>query len=409
MQFPAGTIYHFDSGAFTQGKRTTRYKNAPAGLFYPGDAGFPSKAGMNKQWKNFAPRAGVAWDPKGDGRMSIRASYGIFYDMIPAQYHLNTVAAPPWGVRITLVSPPGGFADPWRGYPGGNPFPVQFVENASFPTAGTFNTFNYDTHNAYAESWNVTVQRQVRTDWLLSASYLGNQFVHLFGAEEINPAVFIPGGPCTINGVTYNPCSMITNTNQRRRLFLENPKDGQSFGSVTRWDDGGTGNYKALLLSAQRRFSRGVIITGNYTWSHCISDAVNSLPGGGDGVHVISGNRRADRGNCNTSASDRRHVANIAAVAETPKFSGKWLGILANRWSISVILTLSSGAFLTATTGFDRALTGIGSQRPDQILDDIYGDKSFTKYLNPAAFAVPSLGRNGNLGVATILGPGLWN
>ena len=82
MQFANGKIYHFDFDAFQKGVKTSQFKNAPAGLFYPGDPGFPSKAGINKQWKQFAPRVGIVWDPKGDGRMSIRASYGIFYDMV---------------------------------------------------------------------------------------------------------------------------------------------------------------------------------------------------------------------------------------------------------------------------------------------------------------------------------------
>ena len=80
-----GEIYHFDRNAFLNGTRTTQFANAPPGLFYPGDAGFPGKAGMNDQWKQFAPRVGIVVDPKGNGQMSIRAAYGIFYDSIPAQ------------------------------------------------------------------------------------------------------------------------------------------------------------------------------------------------------------------------------------------------------------------------------------------------------------------------------------
>ena len=57
------------------------FLNAPAGLIYPGDAGFPDgQTGLNKQWLNFSPRVGVAWDVHGDGRMAVRSSYGMGYD-----------------------------------------------------------------------------------------------------------------------------------------------------------------------------------------------------------------------------------------------------------------------------------------------------------------------------------------
>ena len=57
------------------------FVNAPAGLIYPGDPGFPAgKTGLNKQWWNLSPRLGVAWDVTGDGRTAVRSSYAINYD-----------------------------------------------------------------------------------------------------------------------------------------------------------------------------------------------------------------------------------------------------------------------------------------------------------------------------------------
>ena len=63
---------------------------------------------------------------------------------------------------------------------------------------------------------------------------------------------------------------------------------------------------------------------------------------------------------------------------------------------------------MTLTTSTDRALTGIGGQRINQILASPYGDKSVNNYLNPAAFAQPALGALGNVGKGAVAGPGTW-
>ena len=397
MQFANGLVYHFDLASFLAGTPTsTVFKQAPPGLFFPGDPGFPSKAGINKQWAQFAPRWGMVWDPKGDGRMSVRASYGIFYDTIPAQYNLNTETAPPWGNRTALSGV--DLANPYANYPGGNPFPVVFNANAPFALNGTFNTFNYDTHMTYVEQWNVSVQRQIGKDWLASVSYLGNEMVHLFGTRELNPGVFGPG-------------ATVSNLNARRLFNQLNPTSGKYFGFTDIWDDGGTGSYNGLLLSLQKRFSRGVTVNANYTWSHCISDPVNSVPNGGNGgggVYMFDNNRALDRGNCSTSASDHRHVANMTAVGEVPKFSDKWANWIASGWKTSATVGMQSGGYFSVVTGVDNALSGKNSttQRATQLLPNVYGDGTASDYLNRSAFGSPAAGTYGNLGQANILGPG---
>ena len=83
------------------------FHNAPAGFIYPGDPGFPpGTSGLNKKWTNFSPRAGVAWDVRGDGRLAVRSSYALMYDYPGGEYFNNLAAAPPYGNR-TLVSDPG--------------------------------------------------------------------------------------------------------------------------------------------------------------------------------------------------------------------------------------------------------------------------------------------------------------
>src|SRR3954452_21310809 len=67
-----GRATHFDLSAYLAGQRTTKFTNAPPGLFFPGDPGMPD-AGTNSRLANFAPRIGVAWDVQGDNRTVVRA------------------------------------------------------------------------------------------------------------------------------------------------------------------------------------------------------------------------------------------------------------------------------------------------------------------------------------------------
>ena len=78
--FTNGAVYNFSFDRLKQGIHSTVFRKAPAGLLYAGDPGFNGKTGVNNRYDQFAPRVGLAFDPKGDGKTSIRASFGMFYD-----------------------------------------------------------------------------------------------------------------------------------------------------------------------------------------------------------------------------------------------------------------------------------------------------------------------------------------
>jgi hypothetical protein len=84
------------------------------------------------------------------------------------------------------------------------------------------------------------------------------------------------------------------------------------------------------------------------------------------------------------------------------------LAAVASGWRLSAIYRRQTGQYLTVTTGVDRALTGFVNQRPNQILENPYGDGSLRNYLNPAAFAQPALGSISGVGRNNILGPAFW-
>jgi hypothetical protein len=404
QQISNGYIYNFSLERFNQGIRSQVFRNAPAGFLYPGDEGFENgNAGVNKRWTNFAPRVGVAWDPNGDGRTSVRAGYSLAYDFVNAQYHLNTSIAPPWGAEVRL--PSVSLDNPFATLPGGNPFPRSFDANAAFPLFGPFLSVDPDTPNTTMHSWNATVQRQIGANMVASATYIGNHTSNLWNMKALNPAVFLGLGPCTINGVSYQTCSTTANTNQRRRMFLENPAQAQYIAALDLHDASGRQDYHGLLLSFQRRAGRGLGFLGNYTLSTCEGHPVQTLPNVGTGW-ADPENPDYDFGPCQ---SDRRHIVNMTASAETPEFDGGVLGAIASGWRVSGIFRASSGAPLSITNGQDRALTGIvQNQRADQVLDNPYGDKTANNYLNRASFVLPALGTLGNSPRGGYRGPGRW-
>jgi len=91
---------------------------------------------------------------------------------------------------------------------------------------------------------------------------------------------------------------------------------------------------------------------------------------------------------------------------QTPDFENAWLHAIASDWTVSGIARFFSGRRLNVTLTSDPARTGIANQRPNLLLDNPYGDKSYTNYLNRAAFAEPALGTLGNLERNGIVGPG---
>ena len=425
----------FDWDSFKQGIKTSQYTNAPPGFFYPGDPQFGSNgtSPINKIWDQFAPRIGFVWDPKKDGKMVVRAGYGIFYDMQSAELNLATPQSPPWGGKVQLTSPQGKLDDPYKFEPGGNPFPFTVSKNAPYPAAGVFTTFNHDTHPPYVQQWNLGIQRQIRNDWLISASYIGNAIVHLYGSNELNPAIFFPGtanasGQCFAEGYTLTTtanatCSTTANTNNRRIATLLNPVEGRKMANIGSWDDGGTRSYNAMLLSTQKRLSRNYSMTANYTLSHCIGTSIGSgtllQSSAGNGVYLTP-TREGDVGNCTAPAADVRHIVNATGIINVPKFSQPVMNILASNWRVSGILNVASGSAFTVVSGVDAALNGKNAltQYANQVADKVYGNQctddlrkssGFTcLWLNPTAFGRPADGAFGNLRPGTVYGPGNW-
>ena len=388
VQNTYGWVSHFERSRFDANQHSTVYPQAPAGLIFPGDSGYPSNGTSEKKMLQFAPRVGIVWTPGGDERTSVRASWGVFYDTPHLFFNTRFANNPPWGAQITISNPPGGFADPYLGYPGGNPFPGLNAGWATqpFPAFGVYVNTPLDLQPTSLQQWNVSVQRQVG-EWLVAASYLGNHSTHLWRATELNPAVFGPG-------------ASTANTNARRVLELANPVQGQAYGTIGQLDDSGRANYGAALFSLQRRLKNNLSVLSNWTISKCMSDpATTEITGP---TIVNPANPDLDYSYC---SSDRRHVVNASIVVRTPEFENNVMRAVLGDWQLSPIVRWQSGNRATITTGVDNALTGLGGQRGVQILDDPYGTGAPAAYLNRAAFASPTTGTYSTLAPFTILNP----
>jgi hypothetical protein len=139
--FPAydyfGNGSSFQQSAFNAGQRSQVFTNAPPGLLFWKDKGIP-KAYSNGHLSIFSPRAGLVWDPSGNGKQTLRISGAILRDTAEVFYPERLTTNAPYGTAIDVPSPIGGFSNPWLGYPGGNPFPQVQPPPASFnfPTSG---------------------------------------------------------------------------------------------------------------------------------------------------------------------------------------------------------------------------------------------------------------------------------
>ena len=403
-----GWLNRFDPALFAQNVRSTVYTNAPAGLQFVGDQNFSGSGVANARYNNFAPRLSLAWDPKGDGKTSVRAAWGRFFDLPGFNNYIGIAQSPPFGNNTTVTNP-ASFANPWQGVPGGNPYPLTLSKAAPFINFGAYENFTPNPKTTYVQQWSLSIQRQLGTNWLAQANYVGNNTVHVWGGNQVNPGVYISGG-CSAGqyGLTAaGPCSTVGNVSFRRALILQDPAKGIAYGLINQVDDGGTAHYNGLNLSINRRSAKGYSVQANYTWSHCISDQANPELGVAGLNFMIPGNRHADRGNC--TLGDRRHIFNLSAVYETPKFANKTTRLLASGWQISPIIRASSGPSLTILSGVDYALTGqTAYERPNQILTNVYlPNKGPDGYLNPLAFANPTTpGTYGGSGRDSVQSPG---
>jgi hypothetical protein len=418
LPFPA-TENHNQVNLFVPGAQSKVVPNAPAGLLYPGDPGVP--AGLIATQKTaFAPRFGVAWDPRGDGKTVVSAAYGIFYEPYytgeggPLQ---DPVSAPPYLKTLQLGFPINSFANPFYAP---NPFGVPF------PAPMTLLVVSRNLHLPYAQDWNLNIQRSIGEDWLLQVGYVGTSGVRLPRFIEGNPAVYIPG----VDG-SGNPISTENNVNQRRLYSgctLAQPNNCV-YGSVGEIASISNSSYNALEASLRKRFSHGLSFLASYTWSHSIDD-VSSFNITGSASQPVAGENdlaqnpfdlAAERG---PSMFDARHRLVLSYQWSLPflQHSTNWYGKVLGNWQLNGIFTAMSGTPFTVFDSNDVSLqgqapeiSGFSSNRPNVVGNPNSGPRTAAQWFNVSAFQRIIQDPNspveqfGNEGRNAVEGPGYVN
>jgi len=378
--------------AFVPGAQSTVSPNAPVGLLFPGDAGI-SDGIVKTDINNIAPRLGVAWDPRGDGRTSVRAAFGMFYGSITGNEWNTTADNQPFTVRQSFPTVKT-LSDPYGNLPGGvGPFP--FVYNPASPRftlpAQVFGP-SLDFVWPFAYQMNLTVEKELVSRVSVSASYVGALGRHLPASVDRNYPVFGAG-------------ATTANVNARR------PYLPGTIGSARVLESTFTSDYHALQLSAERRGSH-FSAKAYYTFGKALEDVDYQ----GGGLPAVQNSNRIELERARTSA-DRRHVFVLSGIWTVNYLDGSKHRLargLLNGWTASAIVTLQSGAPLTITSGQDRNLDGLTTDRADLVGDPVLDsgrsrDQLIAQWFNRSAFAQPALGTDGNAGRNILNGPGYRN
>jgi len=347
------------------------------GVAGPYSGGFPVGL-INLDYNNFSPRVGLAWKvPNFKQSTIVRAGYGIYYNgQAYNKLAFKLAQQPPFAVSSnvnTSLKNPLSLAD-------------GFVSTA--PGAVT-NTFAVDRNyrTPYAQTWNLTIQRELGRGFFVEAGYLGTKGTRL---------------------------DVLTLPNQGPPGELSHHRHKLSDAAGFTYDSSvGNSIFHALTIRATQRFRRGLSMGAYYQFSKSIDDS-STFGGAGNTVAQNWLDLAAERG---LSSFDHRHsfdmnwvLTSQVGTAGSRFAADSWTARLLKDWQLSGSLTAQTGTPLTARVLGNSAVAlaqtgGVGSSRAEATGLDLSSTRDF---FNLAAFTVPAPGEFGNAGRNTITSPDLF-
>lgn len=345
---------------------------------------------------NFAPRVGLAWDPKGNGQTSIRLGGGLFHnEMLGRAWYVFSQAEYLFNETFLVRNPPN--------------FP-NALQSGFTPGALSEKGVTYHADTPTMVHYNLEVQQQATPTISVRAGYVGSHGYHLPVQQEdnIRIAQILPDGS---------------------KFFPANaPFVNPNFASIRQLHTIGISNYHALQAGVTKSFSGGLLVQSNYTWGKVLSqgDTVSSSQVGSTNAFIMDvGDIDRDYGR---SAFDQRHTFSLSSRYELPFGRSMTSGIgkaLVDGWEINGLVRAGSGFPVAVLTGFNNSRNGDAGipDRPNLAsgfsTDPTHGTTAGCTgvaagqklrtpglWFDPCAFELPAAGTFGNLARNTVSGPG---
>ena len=255
--------------AFVPGQQSQVRPDAPTGLLFPGDPGVGT--GIAQSFNAWMPRVGFAFDPTGDGRWSVRASYGVYFDQFQngsGTASQVAISALPKAQFVQFSGAGLNFQNPYLGRPP--------VLPDTFVRPSTVFAMDVNAKPPYAQHWNLGVQRSLWSRYLVEVRYVGAKGTHLPRNVEANPAVFGPGATAQ--------------NADRRRIYANCPADGGTcdFSTIAMLTNQASSSYNAGQASLSRRYAAGLGLNVSYWYSKSI-DYLSSMNLSGAAAKPLAG------------------------------------------------------------------------------------------------------------------------